>query len=141
MHGRKRRPGRARLKAFGRHRNFAFTTTNQGDVIMSINTKIRLTILASAVALAAAAPAAFAMGPDKNYHPESGTPDATNGKSIEQISNQKLVPVDVVPDTGTPDATAGHEAKKIKHMKHTKHLKHMKHNKIAPSDPDSPAIQ
>jgi hypothetical protein len=96
---------------------------------MSINTKIRLTILASSVALAAAAPAAFAVGPDTTYHPESGTPDATTGKDLGQVMNPKLVPVDVVPATGTPDATAGHETKKVKHMKN------MKHKKIAPIDP------
>ena len=43
---------------------------------MAINTKIRLTILASALALAAAAPAAFAQGAgttDKNgFHTDAG---------------------------------------------------------------------
>jgi hypothetical protein len=102
---------------------------------MSINTKIRLTILASAVALAAAAPAAFAVGADANLQPQGGTPDATNGKNMEQIYNQKLVPVDAVPDTGTPDAIGGHETKKVKPMKHTTH---MKHKKTAPTGPDSP---
>lgn len=108
---------------------------------MSINTKIRLAILASSVALAVAAPAAFAVGPDTTYRPEGGTPDATTGKDLEQVLNHKLVPVDVVPDSGTPDATSGHETKKIKHMKHIKHMNHMNHKKIAPSDPDSAAHQ
>ena len=102
---------------------------------MSINTKIRLTILASAVALAAAAPAAFAVGSDTNLQPQGGTTDTTTGKNMEQIYNQKLVPVDAVPDTGMPDATGGHETKKAKHMKH---MTHMKHKKTAPSGPDSP---
>jgi hypothetical protein len=104
---------------------------------MSINTKIRLTILASSVALAAAASAAFAVGPDTTYSPESGKPNATTGKDLEQVLNPKLVPVDVAPDSGAPDAT-GHETKKVKHMKH---MKHMKHKKIAPSDPNSPAVE
>ena len=47
---------------------------------MSINTKVRLTILASAFALAAAAPAAFAQGAsttDKSgFHTEPKTGDA-----------------------------------------------------------------
>ena len=108
---------------------------------MSIDGNIRITILAASVALAAAAPAAFAVGPDANYHPESATPDATTGKNMEQIYNQKLVPVDAVPDTGTPDATGAHETKKIKHMKHMKHIKHMKHKTTVPSDLDSSATK
>jgi len=102
---------------------------------MSINTKIRLTILASAVALAVAAPAAFAVGPDANLAPDSGPPNAAAGKSKEQIYNQKLVPVGVVPDTGQADpATAGNEPKKMKSMKH---MKHKKAKKMAPRVPDA----
>ena len=113
---------------------------------MSINTKIRLAILASSVALAAAAPAAFA---GTGYAPEGGKTDATAVGNTGQATQEKLVPMGaVVPDTGaastykpeggTTDATGGPEPKKAKRMKHMKHVKHMK---AAPSGPDASDIQ
>jgi hypothetical protein len=111
---------------------------------MSVNTKIRLAILASSVALAAAAPAAFAMVGGTFSSSETTKTDTTSGNNTEQVAPEKLVPVGAVPDTGTssyrpqggtPDATPGHETKKVKHMKH------MKHKKTAPIDPDASAIQ
>ena len=72
---------------------------------MSINTKIRLTILASVVALAAAAPAAFAQGAGTWYqgiHTDAGgTPDAPAARHTEQVMKEKLTAYGAVPDTGT----------------------------------------
>ena len=62
---------------------------------MSINTKMRLTILASALALAAAAPAAFAQNAGTWYqgiHTDAGgTPDAPAARHTQQIM-QKIAP-------------------------------------------------
>lgn len=112
---------------------------------MSINTKIRLAILASSVALAAAAPAAFA---GTAYAPEGGKADATAAGNTGQATQGKLVPIGAVPDTGaassykpeggTTDATGGLEPKKAKRIKHMKHVKHMK---AARSGPDASVIQ
>ena len=57
---------------------------------MSINTKIRLTILASALALAAATPAAFAQGAGttdkKGIHTDAGgTPDAPAARHTPEV--------------------------------------------------------
>ncbi len=62
---------------------------------MSINTKIRLTILASAIALAAAAPAAFA---DSGtwyhgiYTESGGTPDAPAGRYTQEVMQKTIAP-------------------------------------------------
>ena len=73
--------------------------------MMSINTKIRLTILASIVTLAAAAPAAFALDGGTWYqgiHTDpGGTADAPAARHSGQVMNQKVASRGVLPDTGT----------------------------------------
>ena len=111
---------------------------------MSINTKMRLTILASALALAAAAPAAFAQSAGTTYrgiHTDpGGTPDAPAGRHTQQVMQKQVASYSVAPDTGTwykgihtdpggtPDAPAG---------RHTQEVM----QKIAPSGPASAAMQ
>ena len=71
---------------------------------MSVNSKIRFTILASAVALAAAAPAAFADSGTwyQGIHTDpGGTPDAPAARHTEQVMKEKLSAVGAVPDGGT----------------------------------------
>ena len=81
---------------------------------MSINTKIRLTVLASALALAAAAPAAFAQGAgttDKQgFHtdPPTGSADAPPARHSKKVMEKKIVPSKVAPDTGTTDKKGFH---------------------------------
>lgn len=117
---------------------------------MSINTKIRLAILASSVGLAVAAPVAFAIVGGVTSSAQVTKTDTTPANNTEQVTHEKLVPVDAVPDTGTtsyrsesgtPDATPGSETKKVKHLKHVKHMKQVKHKTMAPVDPDASAIQ
>ncbi len=70
---------------------------------MSVNTKIRLTLLASVVALAAAAPAAFADSGTwyQGIHTDpGGTPDAPAARHTEQVMKEKLTAVGAVPDNG-----------------------------------------
>lgn len=114
---------------------------------MSINTKVRLAILASSVALAVAAPAAFAIVGGVTSSAQVTKTDTTPANNTEQDTHEKLVPIGAVPDTGTssyrsegstPDSAPGHETKEVKHMKH---MKHMKHKKMTPNDPDASAIQ
>ena len=72
---------------------------------MSINTKIRLTILASAITLAAAAPAAFAQASGTWYqgiHTDpGGTADAPAGRHSQEVMQKQIAPLAVAPDTGT----------------------------------------
>ena len=75
---------------------------------MSINTKMRLTLLASAFALAAAAPAAFAQGAGTWYqgiHIEArtGAADLDNppASHTRAVMEKKIVPSNVASDTGT----------------------------------------
>jgi len=72
---------------------------------MSTNTKIRLTILASVVALAAAAPAAFADSGTwyQGIHtdPPNGSLDTPAASHTEYTMNKKIVPSNVAPNTGT----------------------------------------
>ena len=71
---------------------------------MSSKKSIRFTILASALALAAAAPAAFADSGTwyKGIHTDTGgTPDAPAARHTEQVMQEKLTPVGAVPDGGT----------------------------------------
>ena len=71
---------------------------------MSINTKMRLTVLASALVLAAAAPAAFADSGTwyQGIHTDpGGTPDAPAARHTEQVMKEKLTAVGAVPDSGT----------------------------------------
>ena len=89
---------------------------------MSINTKIRFTILTSALALAAAAPAAFADSGTwyHGFHTDAGgTPDAPAARHTQQVMNKKVASGSAPADTGTwnrgfhtdpngtPDAPAG----------------------------------
>ena len=106
---------------------------------MSINTKIRLTILASVVALAAAAPAAFAQGAGTWYrgmHTDpGGTPDAPAATHSAQVMNKKIVSSGVAPDTGRwyrgmhtdPGGTADAPA--------ARHTQAVMQKKIVPSNP------
>lgn len=73
---------------------------------MSINTKMRLTILASAFALSAAAPAAFAQGTGtwhQGIHtdPPSGSVDHDPATHTRQVMEKKIAPSNATPDTGT----------------------------------------
>jgi hypothetical protein len=65
---------------------------------MSINTKMRFTILASALALAAGAPAAFAQGAGTTYqgiHTDpGGTADAPAGRHTQAVMQKKFAPND-----------------------------------------------
>ena len=71
---------------------------------MSINTKIRLALLASAFALAAAAPAAFADSGTwrQGFHTDPATgsenPPAVHSK---ELMEKKIVSSNAAPDTGT----------------------------------------
>ncbi len=101
---------------------------------MSVNSKIRFTILASAVALAAAAPAAFADSGTwyQGIHTDpGGTPDAPAARHTEQVMKEKLTAVGAVPDSGmwyqgihtdpggTADAPAGRHAPDVMQKKAT----------------------
>ena len=108
---------------------------------MSINAKIKLAIVASVVALTAAAPAAIAQPASGSYHPEGGTIDGTARMNTEQGAYKRLVPVDVVPDSrassyhpegGPADATAGRQ---------TYSTMHQRTHRFEPSDSASPAAQ
>ncbi len=108
---------------------------------MSINTKLRLTILASAFALAAAAPAAFAQGTGtwyKGIHtdPPSGSVDHDPAIHTRQVMEKKIVPSYVVPYTGTwyqgihTDPSSG----SVDHDPAI-HTKQLMEKKIVPSQP------
>ena len=80
---------------------------------MSINTKMRLTILASAFALAAAAPAAFAQSAgtwSQGFHtdPPTGAPEADGARHSKEVMEKKIVPSNVAPNTGTTDKWGFH---------------------------------
>lgn len=70
---------------------------------MTINTKVRLTILASAFALAV--PTAFAQGTGTWYqgiHTDPGaTADAPAGRHSQQIMQKQVAPLAAAPNTGT----------------------------------------
>jgi hypothetical protein len=71
---------------------------------MTVSTKIRFTLLASALALAAAAPAAFADSGKVvgNIHTDpGGTPDSGAASHTLDVMNKKITPSSVAPDTGT----------------------------------------
>lgn len=71
---------------------------------MSSNKTIRFAIFAYALALAAAAPAAFAGSGTwyQGIHTDpGGTPDAPAARHTEQVMQEKLTPVGAVPDGGT----------------------------------------
>ncbi len=71
---------------------------------MSSKKTIRFTILASALALAAAAPAAFADSGTwyQGIHADpGGTPDAPAARHTEQVMKEKLTAYGAVPDAGT----------------------------------------
>jgi hypothetical protein len=100
---------------------------------MSINTKIRLTILASAFALAAAAPVAFAQGSGTWYqgiHTDPGaTADAPAGRHSKDVMEKRIAPIAMAPNTGTwyqgfhtdpggvADAPAGRHSKEVMEKK------------------------
>lgn len=112
---------------------------------MSINTKIRLTILASAFALAAAAPAAFAQGSGtwfQGIHTDAGgTSDAPAGRHTQEVMQKKVASFAAAPDSGTwfqgihtdpggaADAPAG------------RHSQDLMLKKVAPSGPASAVTQ
>jgi hypothetical protein len=80
---------------------------------MSINTKTRLTILASVVALAFAAPAAFAQGAGttdkKGIHTDAGgTPDAPAATHTDKVMKKKDTSGTAAPVTGTTDKKGIH---------------------------------
>ena len=80
---------------------------------MSINTKTRLTILASVVALAFAAPAAFAQTgttDKKGIHTEAGgTPDAPAPRHTEKVMKKKVASKSAAaPDAGKTDKKGIH---------------------------------
>ena len=116
---------------------------------MSINTKIRLTILASVLALTAAAPAAFAQGAGTTYRPEGAKTDTAPGSNTEQVTQKKGASSTAARDTGTPyrpeggtpDATAERQTKKVMHKKTHKKMHRKMHKRTAPSYPASPAAQ
>jgi hypothetical protein len=73
---------------------------------MSINTKMRLTLIASAFALAAAAPAAFAQSAgtwNQGIHtdPPTGAPDFGGERHSRELMEKKIVPSNVATNTGT----------------------------------------
>ena len=97
---------------------------------MSINTSIRLLVLSSAVALAAAAPSAFAMHAGTwqggYYTDADGTPDAPAASFSKQVVDRMITPSSVAtPITGkwegnfyaeiggTPDAPAARYSKQV----------------------------
>ncbi len=111
---------------------------------MSINTKMRLTILASAFALAAVAPTAFADSGTwyQGIHTDpGGTPDAPAGRHSQELMQKKVAPIAAAPDSGTwfqgvhtdpggtADAPAGRHAQQV-----------MQHN-VVPSGAASTATQ
>ena len=72
---------------------------------MSISTKIRLAILASAITLVAAAPSAFAQNAGTwmgNIHTDPSYGAAEGGAShSREVMEKKIVPSNVAPNTGT----------------------------------------
>jgi len=95
---------------------------------MTISTKIRLGFLASAVALAFAAPSAFADAGKtvRGFHTDpGGTPDAPAAMHSEQVMKMANTCCGVAPDTGrtvgglhtdpggTPDAPAAIHTKEV----------------------------
>lgn len=99
---------------------------------MTYNTKIRLTLLASAVALAFAAPSAFAQAGStvRGIHTDpGGTPDAPAAAHTEKVMDQRTIPGGFVRDTGrwvgnthidpggTPDAPAASHTRQLMEQK------------------------
>jgi hypothetical protein len=96
---------------------------------MSINTKIRITVLASAFALAAAAPLAFALDTGTTYHgmhtDPGGTPDAPAAMHSQEVMQKHFASNGMMANTGswqqgmhtdaggTPDAPAGRHSQML----------------------------
>jgi hypothetical protein len=112
---------------------------------MSINTKMRLTLIASAFALAAAAPAAFADSgtwyQGIHTNPPTGAPDFGGERHSKEVMEKKIVPSNVAANTGTWSqgfhtdpptgaADAGGE----------RHSKEIMEKKIVPSNP-APVVE
>jgi len=108
---------------------------------MSINTKLRLTILASAFALTAAAPTAFAQGTGTWYqgiHTDAPSGSVDNGpaRHSRQIMEKKIVPSNAAPNTGTwyqgihTDPSSG----SVDHAPAI-HTKQVMEKKVVPSQP------
>lgn len=99
---------------------------------MTVRTKIRLTLVASAVALAFAAPSAFAQAGStfRGIHTDpGGTPDAPAAAHTEKLMDQRTIPGGLVRDTGrwvgnthidaggTPDAPAASHTRQVMEVK------------------------
>ena len=97
---------------------------------MSFNTKVKLVVLTSAVALAAAAPSAFAMRAPTSlagfYTDADGTPDSPAATYSKQVIEKKVAPSNVAAiaagkwqgdfyteASGTPDAPAALFSKQV----------------------------
>ena len=111
---------------------------------MSINTKMRFTLLASALALAAASPVAFADSGTwyKGIHTDpGGTPDAPAGRHTPEVMNKKVASGGATVDMGSwyqgihtdpggsVDAPAG------------RHSQEVMQKKVAPSALDSAVME
>ena len=112
---------------------------------MSINTKMRLTLLASAFALAAAAPAAFAQSAgtwSQGIHtdPPTGAPDADGARHSKAVMEKKIVPSNVVANTGTTDKWGFHTNPPTgaPDADAARHSKQVMEKKIVPSNPALP---
>lgn len=111
---------------------------------MSINTKIRLTILASVVALAAAAPAAFADSGTtyRGIHTDpGGTPDAPAARHTEQVMQKQVASVGVALDSGTTYRGIHTDAGGTADAPAGRHTQEVMQKKIAPSGPASAAME
>lgn len=102
---------------------------------MNINTKMRLTILASAFALAAAAPGAFAQSAgtwNQGIHTEArtGAADLDNppARHTKEVMEKKSVPSNVASNTGTwnqgihTDPSFGSESPDNPPASHTRYI-------------------
>ena len=108
---------------------------------MSINPKLRLTIIASAFALAAAAPAAFAQNTGTWFQgihtdPATGSPDADGARHSKEVMEKKIVPSNLAANTGTwfqgihtDPATGSPDADGARHTRQ------VMEKKIVPSEP------
>lgn len=111
---------------------------------MFINSKIRLTILASAFALAAAAPAAFAQGTGTWYqgiHTDpGGTADAPAGRHTQEVMNKKLASGRAALDTGTWYQNIHTDPGGATDAPAARHTQEVMQKKVAPSGPATAAI-
>lgn len=99
--------------------------------MMSINTKMRFTIFASALALAAAVPAAFALDTGTTFrgmHTDpGGTPDAPAAMHTQEVMQKHVASGGMMANAGiwfqgihtdpggTPDAPAGRHTREVMH--------------------------